>query len=99
VQLYDALASITDSPVVLINRALAIAELEGPQAALAALQEIAADERITQYQPYWAARAELLSKAGAYDAAREAYDMAIGLEHEPAVRTFLQKRQAALLRH
>jgi len=99
VQLYDALASITDSPVVLINRALAIAELEGPQAAVAALQEIAADERIVQYQPYWAARAELLSKTGAHDAAREAYDMAIGLEHEPAVRTFLQKRQAALLRH
>jgi RNA polymerase sigma-70 factor (ECF subfamily) len=99
VQLYDALASITDSPVVLINRALAIAELDGPQAALDALQEIAADQRIMQYQPYWAARAELLSKAGAYDEAREAYEMAIGLEHEPAVRTFLQKRQAALKTH
>jgi predicted RNA polymerase sigma factor len=99
VQLYDALAAITDSPVVLINRALAIAELEGPQTALAALQEIAADERISQYQPYWAARAELLSKAGAYDEAREAYDLAIGLEHEPSVRTFLQKRQAALKTH
>jgi predicted RNA polymerase sigma factor len=99
VQLYDALASITDSPVVLINRALAIAEVDGAPAALDALQEIAADQRIMQYQPYWAARAELLSKAGAYDEAREAYDMAIGLEHEPAVRTFLQKRQAALKTH
>ena len=99
VQLYDALASITDSPVVLINRALAIAELDGPQAAREALQEIAADPRIMQYQPYWAARAELLSKAGAYDEAREAYDMAIGLEHEPAVRTFLQRRQAVLKTH
>ena len=99
VQLYDALASITDSPVVLINRALAIAELDGPQAAVVALQDIAADERLTQYQPYWAARAELLSKTGAYDEAHDAYDMAIGLEHEPAVRTFLQKRQAALVRH
>jgi predicted RNA polymerase sigma factor len=99
VQLYDALASITNSPVVLINRALAIAELDGPQAAAQALNDIAADERLMQYQPYWAARAELLSKTGAHDEAREAYDMAIGLEHEPAVRTFLQKRQAALLRH
>ena len=99
VQLYDALASIIDSPVVRINRALAIAEVDSPQAAVAALQEIAADERVMQYQPYWAARAELLSKTGANDAAREAYDMAIGLEHEPAVRTFLQKRQAALVRH
>ena len=85
--------------MVLINRALAIAELDGPQAAVVALQDIAADERLTQYQPYWAARAELLSKTGAYDEAHDAYDMAIGLEHEPAVRTFLQKRQAALVRH
>ncbi|HEX4972722.1 MAG TPA: DUF6596 domain-containing protein [Steroidobacteraceae bacterium] len=99
VQLYDALASITDSPVVLINRALAIAELHGPQSAVEALRDIAADERLMQYQPYWAARAELLSKTGANDEAREAYDMAIGLEHEPAVRTFLQKRQAALKTH
>jgi len=99
VQLYDALASITDSPVVLINRALAIAELYGPQSAVEALRDIAADERLMQYQPYWAARAELLSKTGANDEAREAYDMAIGLEHEPAVRTFLQKRQAALKTH
>jgi RNA polymerase sigma-70 factor (ECF subfamily) len=96
VQLYDALATITDSPVVAINRALAIAELHGPEAAGEALQDIAADERITQYQPYWAARAELLSKTGAYDEAREAYEMAIGLEREPAVRAFLQRRQAAL---
>ena len=99
VQLYDALVTITDSPVVAINRALAIAELDGPDAANQALKDIAADARLTQYQPYWAARAEVLSKAGAYDEAREAYDMAIGLEHEPAVRTFLQKRQSALPTH
>jgi RNA polymerase sigma-70 factor (ECF subfamily) len=99
VQLYDALAAITDSPVVAINRALAIAEVHGPAAASEALQDIAADQRIAEYQPYWAARAELLSKTGAYDQAREAYDIAIGLEREPAVRTFLQKRQAALPTH
>ncbi|HEV8334187.1 MAG TPA: DUF6596 domain-containing protein [Steroidobacteraceae bacterium] len=99
VQLYDALVTITDSPVVAINRALAIAELDGPEAAREELKHIAADARLNEYQPYWAARAELLSKTGDYDEAREAYDMAIGLEHEPAVRTFLQKRQAALLRH
>ena len=96
VQLYDALAAITRSPVVAINRALAIAELHGPEAATEAIKDIATDERVTEYQPYWAARAELLSKAGAYDEARQAYDIAIGLEREPAVRAFLQKRQAAL---
>jgi RNA polymerase sigma-70 factor (ECF subfamily) len=99
VQLYDALMSITDSPVVAINRALAIAELDGPEAAIQALKDIAADVRLEQYQPYWAARAELLSKTGAFDEAHEAYDMAIGLEHEAAVRAFLQKRQAALPTH
>jgi predicted RNA polymerase sigma factor len=96
VELYDALSAITDSPVVAINRALAIAELRGPQAAREALKAIAEDHRLTEYQPYWAARAELLSKTGAYEEARQAYEMAIGLEREWAVRTFLQKRLAAL---
>jgi RNA polymerase sigma-70 factor (ECF subfamily) len=96
VQLYDALLAITGSPVVAINRALAIAELQGPTAAAAAIKDIATDERLNEYQPYWAARAELLSKTGARDEARQAYDMAIGLERDMTVRAFLQKRQAAL---
>jgi RNA polymerase sigma-70 factor (ECF subfamily) len=98
VQFYDALSAITDSPVVAINRALAIAELHGPQAAADAMNDIAADDRLTEYQPYWAARAELLSKTGAHEEARQAYEMAIGLEREPTVRAFLQKRLAALER-
>ncbi len=96
VQIYDALIAITDSPVVAINRALAIAEVHGPEAAAAALKDIAADDRLSEYQPYWAARAELLSKTGAHDEARQAYEMAIGLERDTTVRAFLQKRQAAL---
>jgi RNA polymerase sigma-70 factor (ECF subfamily) len=98
VQLYDALSAITGSPVVAINRALAIAELHGPKAAADAMKDIAADDRLNEYQPYWAARAELLSKTGAYDEARQAYEMAIGLERDPTVRDFLQKRHAALRR-
>ena len=98
VQIYDALSAVTDSPVVAINRALAIAELHGPQAAADAIKGMAADDRLSEYQPYWAARAELLSKAGAHDEARQAYEMAIGLERDPTVRAFLQKRQAALPR-
>jgi predicted RNA polymerase sigma factor len=96
VELYDALFAITGSPVVAINRALAIAELHGSQAATEAIKDIATDERLNEYQPYWAARAELLSKAGAHDEARQAYEMAIGLERDMTVRAFLQKRQAAL---
>jgi predicted RNA polymerase sigma factor len=96
VQLYDALLAIAASPVVAINRALAIAETHGASAALDALQAIAADARLADYQPYWAARAELLARTGAHGEARHAYEIAIGLEHDAAVRRFLQKRQAAL---
>jgi RNA polymerase sigma-70 factor (ECF subfamily) len=96
VQLYDALFAIVGSPVIAINRALAIAELHGPTAALDAMQAVAADARVAEYQPYWAARAELLAKAGAHDQARQAYEIAIGLERDPSVRRFLQHRQSTL---
>jgi RNA polymerase sigma-70 factor (ECF subfamily) len=96
VELYDALLAVSGSPVVAINRALAIGRRDGPAAGLAALDEAAADARLADYQPYWAARAELLARTGAVDPAAEAYAMAIGLERDPAVRTFLQNCSAAL---
>src|SRR6266404_6034616 len=96
VQLYDALSALSGSPVVAINRALAIAEMDGAGAALDAIQEVAADARLAEYQPYWAARAELLAKTGAHGEARHAYEIAIGLERDASVRRFLQQRQAAL---
>jgi RNA polymerase sigma-70 factor (ECF subfamily) len=92
VQLYDALYALTGSPVVAINRALAIAELHGAGPALEAMHLVAADRRLADYQPWWAARAELLARAGAYDDSRRAYQVAIGLERDPAVRRFLQRR-------
>ncbi len=96
VQLYDALLALSSSPVVAINRALAIEEMHGASAALDALQEVAADARLAEYQPYWAARAELLAKTGARDEARQAYEIAIGLERDASVRRFLQQRQSTL---
>jgi predicted RNA polymerase sigma factor len=96
VQLYDALLALSGSPVVAINRALAIAEVQGAAAALEAMKELAGDARLTEYQPYWAARAELLTKTGAREEAHHAYEIAIGLERDPAVRRFLQQRQSAL---
>jgi RNA polymerase sigma-70 factor (ECF subfamily) len=92
-RLYRALAMLTGSPVVAINRAVAIAATRGPDAGLAALDAIAGDPRLAQYQPYWAARAELLARAGERAAAQLAYQRAIGLERDPAVRRFLQRRQ------
>ncbi len=96
VQLYDALFALSGSPVVAINRALAIAELLGASTALQAMPDVASDARLAEYQPYWAARAELLAKTGQAEEARRAYDIAIGLERDPAVRSFLQRRQATL---
>jgi RNA polymerase sigma-70 factor (ECF subfamily) len=95
-RLYDALLTLTGSPVVAINRAVAVAENSGPEAGLAALETLVEDARLVDYQPYWAARAGLLARAGNVDGAEEAYQRAIGLEPDPVVRRFLQRRRAAL---
>jgi len=96
VVLYDALLGLTGSPVVALNRALAVAEIEGAAAALELLDGLAGDSRLHEYQPYWVARAELSARTGATSEAHAAYDLAIGLERDPAVRSFLQGRKAAL---
>ncbi|HLB97476.1 MAG TPA: DUF6596 domain-containing protein [Acetobacteraceae bacterium] len=98
VALYDALLARTESPVVALNRAVAVGELHGAAAGLAALDRVAADQRLADYQPYWAARATLLADTGDADAADAAYARAIGLEPDQAVRRFLQRRRAELAR-
>jgi RNA polymerase sigma-70 factor (ECF subfamily) len=95
-QLYGALSAITGSPVVAINRAIATAEARSPAEGLAALNALDDDGRLADYQPYWAARAELLIRAREADSARKAYERAIGLEADPAVRDFLMKRLVAV---
>lgn len=96
VALYDALWQMTESPVVAINRAIAVAEVEGPPAGLAALEHQAHDARLLQYQPYWAARAELHTRSGNTNAADADYERAIGLEPDPAIRQFLQQKRSRL---
>jgi len=95
-QLYDALCVLTGSPVAALNRAVALAEKRGAAAGLAALDALAADSRLSDYQPYWAARAEMLARCGCYEAAAGAYQQAIGLERDAAVRRFLQQRAATI---
>jgi RNA polymerase sigma-70 factor (ECF subfamily) len=68
---------------------------EGARAGLAALDAMQSDARMAEYQPWWAARADLLSRAGERSAAQAAYRRAIGLEPDGAVRRFLQRRLAA----
>ena len=94
--IYDNLLALSESPVVAINRAIAIAEDRGPAQGLAALNALSGDERLAEYQPYWAARAGLLARTGDIEAAGLSYERAIGLESDPAVRRFLQQRHARL---
>ena len=82
--------------MVALNRALAIAEIHGAGAGLDAMPDPKTDARLAEYQPYWAARAELLAQTAANGDARHAYEIAIGLECDPTVRLFLQQRQSAL---
>lgn len=95
-QFYDALFDLTGSPVVAVNRALAVAEIEGPEKALEMLSQHGTTPQLTEYQPFWAVQAELLTRTGKAEEARKAYEVAIGLERDPAVRRFLQKRRAKL---
>ncbi|WP_296743027.1 DUF6596 domain-containing protein [Mesorhizobium sp.] len=98
-QLYDALQAVAGSPVVAINRAVAIAEDEGAAAGLPALDAIGDDRRLAEYQPYWAARADLLARLGRTAEAAGAYDQAIGLERDAALRRFLQGERAKLVKN
>ncbi len=94
--LYGALHALTGSPVVAINRAVAVAKTRGPAAGLTLLDDLAGDGRLATYQPYWAARAELLACLDDSQQAIQAYERAIGLESDPAVRRFLQHRRDTL---
>ncbi|BCS31721.1 DNA-directed RNA polymerase sigma-70 factor [Luteitalea sp. TBR-22] len=95
--LYDHLRQFTDSPVVVLNRAVALAEVQGVEAALAGpIAALAEDPRMRTYQPYWATRAHLLARAARADEAAAAFTVAIGLSTDDAVRRHLQERRAAL---
>ncbi|MGH7756586.1 MAG: RNA polymerase subunit sigma-70, partial [Vulcanimicrobiaceae bacterium] len=98
VVLYDGLLRLTGSPVVALNRAVALGQLRGAEAGLAALDGVD-DLRLRDYQPRWAARADLLARAGRWADARAAYGRAIGLTVDPSVRRYLADRLAELDRY
>ena len=76
----------------LTGHAAALAEARGAAAGLAALEAMPR-ERVSTYQPYWAARAHLLQRLGRSCDATDAFDRAIGLTEDPAVRAFLLERR------
>lgn len=95
--LYDVLYRRTPSPVVLLNRAAALSETEGPAAALASITSLESDKRMADYQPYWALRGQLLAQTGDHAGAYEALTLAMGLSTDTAVRAWLDGRRKALV--
>ena len=93
VALYDRLLELLQTPVVALNRALAFAELAGPEAALAEIEPLAA--RLDGYHLFHAARGELLRRLGRLDEAMEADRHALSLTDNPAEQRLLQERVAA----
>jgi RNA polymerase sigma-70 factor (ECF subfamily) len=92
VALYDQLLALTPTPVVALNRAVAVAEVEGPEAALALVEELDLDG----YHVFHAVRADLLRRVGRGEEAVAAYDAALGLTENAAERGFLEARRAAV---
>ncbi len=91
-QLYDQLRSLTASPVVALHRAVAVAEVEGPEAALAIL----ADLDLAGHHLFHAVRADLLRRLGRPDQAARAYDEAASLTENEVEREFLRRRRESL---
>ena len=90
--LYDALLATRDDLVVRLNRAVAVAEMQGPAAALAELDRIA-EARLEPFQPWHAVRADLLRRLGRTEESRQAYDRAIDLAPGLAERAWLIARR------
>jgi RNA polymerase sigma-70 factor (ECF subfamily) len=94
VALYDQLVRLDPSPIIALNRAIAVAELDGPQVALAAVDRL--EHRLAGYHAYHAARADLLRRLGRGQQARAAYDQAIELAGNTAETAYLARRRQQL---
>ncbi|MGW8650177.1 RNA polymerase sigma factor, partial [Nocardia salmonicida] len=93
VALYDQLYAVTPTAIVALNRAVAIAELDGPNVALAQIDSLPLDG----YHAWHAARADLLRRLGRGAEARSAYDAAIAATQNPAERAYLTRRREHLV--
>jgi RNA polymerase sigma factor (sigma-70 family) len=92
VDLYDVLVGLVPGPVVALNRAIAIAELRGPGIGLDLLRAMAQEQRLSTYPFYWAALANLESRAGRRAEARSLYERAMGLSRSRAERVSYERR-------
>src|SRR5215468_6034443 len=94
VALYDQLVRLDPSPIIALNRAVAVAELDGPDVALAAVGRL--EHRLAGYHAYHVARADLLRRLGRSQKSRAAYDRAIELAGNTAETAYLTRRRDQL---
>jgi RNA polymerase sigma-70 factor, ECF subfamily len=92
--LYDQLVRLDPSPIIALNRAIAVAELDGPEVALAAVDRLG--DRLAGYHAYHATRADLLRRLGRSQKSRAAYDKAIALAGNTAETAYLTRRRDQL---
>jgi RNA polymerase sigma-70 factor (ECF subfamily) len=92
VKLYDLLAELMPSPIVSLNRAVAVAMARGPQPALELIDELAATGELDEYHLLHAARADMLRRLGSNDEAAESYETALRLVTNDSERRFLERR-------
>jgi RNA polymerase sigma-70 factor, ECF subfamily len=93
VALYDQLTRLDPSPIVALNRAVAVAELDGPEVALALVDRLS----LTGYHAWHATRADLLRRLGRSAEAKQAYDAAIAATHNRAERAYLSRKRGELV--
>jgi RNA polymerase sigma-70 factor (ECF subfamily) len=94
--LYQLLHAVQPSPVVRINQAVAVSYAKSPDAALAMLNDAASNGTLDGYQPYFAARADILARAGKTDDARKCFNTAINLSDNRLEKAFLHDKIARL---
>ena len=94
--LYASLERVNPSPVVTLNRAVAVAMALGPEHGLALIDEAKLSDLLARYQPYHATRADLLRRLGRSSEAAESYQLALELTNTEAERRFLEQRLAAM---
>jgi RNA polymerase sigma-70 factor (ECF subfamily) len=92
--LYDQLAHLDPSPIIALNRAIAVAELDGPEVALAIVDRL--QDKLAGYHAYHATRADLLRRLGQSQESRMAYDKAIDLAGNTAETAYLSRRRQQL---
>jgi RNA polymerase sigma-70 factor (ECF subfamily) len=94
VALYDQLVRLDPSPIIALNRAIAVAELDGPDIALAIIDRL--EDELAGYHAFHATRADLLRRLGRNQTSRAAYDKAIALAGNTAEIAYLKRRREQL---